>query len=175
MNGVDVGITIIMILSCTVGALRGFVKETISLLSWLVAAWFAITNASAGAQTIIPMVGNEAVALLIALIGIFIAVLMLGAIMNKIISFVIAKVGLGPFDKIIGILFGFIRGVILIVMILYAAILFDFNHTATWESSVLVPFFMKVLHWFQVQGVTTFITSNVSGKAQQLLVTPTAK
>ena len=45
MNGVDVGITVIMILSCTVGVLRGFVKETISLLSWLLAAWMAITNA----------------------------------------------------------------------------------------------------------------------------------
>ena len=175
MNGVDVGITVIMILSCTVGVLRGFVKETISLLSWLLAAWIAITYANVGAQSLTPVVSNEAVALLLALIGIFIGVLIFGAIMNKIISFVISKVGLGPFDKIIGILFGFVRGVILVVMLIYVAILFDFDHSTTWKASVLVPFFMQVLHWFQVKGVATFITSNVSGKAQQLLVAPTPK
>ncbi len=46
LSWIDIGIAIILLISVGVAMFRGFVKEAISLASWVVAIWLAMTFSS---------------------------------------------------------------------------------------------------------------------------------
>ena len=152
MNSIDILISSITVLSCLISLMRGFTKEVISLVAWVVAGICAVYYAAPLALTynILP---NKMVATMVSFIVIFLLVLLIGHILNKTITLCIQKVGLGPFDKTTGIVFGFVRSVVIIIIAIYFAQMTTIEASAVWKSSQLLPYFIAVKNMAAQQSI----------------------
>jgi membrane protein required for colicin V production len=141
MTVVDIVIIVVISLSALFSVLRGFVKEAISLASWVVAIWLAVTFAPRLAELLPPSIESEAVRQAIGFGVIFILTLMVGAIVNKLTSQVVKKTGLSTADRLFGIAFGIARGGLIIVIFVVIGGMTPLTDTDWWQSSVLLQWF----------------------------------
>ena len=115
----DWGIVFLLTVSTLVSIWRGFSREAISLLGWIIS--FVIANLYAGTAAISleSAIDNAMARLLASWLLIFITVLLITAFFSKMFSKVVFAVGLGFLDRLLGIVFGFARGVIIAVVLVF--------------------------------------------------------
>jgi hypothetical protein len=109
MSGADYLFAIILLTSCVLGAVRGFIREAISLLTWLVGLWIAwhyahLVDPWLGGALAEPGVREwtgRAAVLLVVLVG--------AAIGNITVYFLRAHPGTRATDRLLGALFGLMR------------------------------------------------------------------
>ena len=115
----DWGIVFLLTVSTLVSIWRGFSREAISLLGWVFS--FVIANLYAGTAAISleSVIDNAMARLLASWLLIFVVVLLTTAFFSKVFSKVVFAVGLGFLDRLLGIVFGFARGVIIAVVLVF--------------------------------------------------------
>ncbi|MCL5261342.1 MAG: CvpA family protein [Gammaproteobacteria bacterium] len=147
LNLVDYLIILVLLLSTLVSILRGFVKELISLLTWIIGFWVAYKFSDQGANFLKEYISNPSLRMIISFSTIFIVIVIFGAIINFLISMILVKTGLSGTDRALGVLFGFARGVLLIGMILLLISTTAFIEEGWWKKSVLIPHLQVVVNW----------------------------
>ncbi|WP_040977233.1 CvpA family protein [Necropsobacter massiliensis] len=163
-NYIDLIIIGIIIFSVIVSLLRGFVREVMSLASWVVAFLVAnhfypyLANYLTQIESVYLRNGTA--------IGIlFIVTLIVGAIVNYIISQLVDKTGLSGTDRVLGACFGFLRGVLIVAALLFFVDTFtNFSQTEVWKSSKLIPHFGFIVEWFfqQLQANSSLLNSTLT-------------
>lgn len=151
LSWIDLGIAVILLISIAIAIFRGFVKEAISLASWIIAIWLAVTFSNQVAL-FLPASIDEATFNLgangletsklrvgIAFILIIIGTLIAGALLNYILSHVTQSRALRGIDRVLGAFFGVIRGAALVVIVILLASLTTFPRSDIWETSQLLP------------------------------------
>lgn len=119
MNWIDLTILTILGLSTLLSVKRGFVKEALSLLAW-VAAFFVSTAFSARLSAqLVELISSEPLRYACAYVILFAATLMLGSLVNLLLSQVIKVTGLSGADRVLGTVFGFTRGLVVILVVLF--------------------------------------------------------
>lgn len=158
MVWIDFVILGIIALSAVVSLVRGFVKEAMSLATWLAAFFVASTfyaDLSALLDISDPIIRNAtAIAIL------FVLTLILGALINYIVSQLVDKTGLSGTDRVLGVCFGAMRGVLIVAALLFFIdSMTGFNQSLWWQQSVLIPEFEVVIQWFfsLVQNSSSFL------------------
>lgn len=115
---VDLAIIGVIALSVITGLIRGFVKELVALCVWVMAIWVAFHYS----QNIDPLlekyIQDKTIRTIAAFILVLIATLIVGAIVNAILGYVLKKTGLSGTDRLLGMGFGFVRGVFIVALIL---------------------------------------------------------
>ena len=156
LSWIDIGIAVILLISIAIAIFRGFVKEAISLASWIIAIWLAVTFSNQVALFLPASIdeatfnlgtdGLEASKLrvVIAFILIIIGTLIAGALLNYILSQITQTSALRGIDRILGAFFGIVRGAALVVIVILIAALTSFPHSDTWKSSQFLPPFELV-------------------------------
>ena len=151
LSWIDIGIIIILLISIAVAIVRGFVKEAVSLISWVAAIWLAITfshqvalflPASIDEATISIDQATTEVSKLrvgIAFVLIIIGTLIAGALLNYILSHFTQNRVIRGVDRLLGGFFGFFRGTAIIVLLILAASYTNFPLSETWKSSQVLP------------------------------------
>ena len=139
--------------------MRGFVKESISLATWLVAGFIALTYYLVLADLLVPYVPSPTLSQAAAFGILFIATLVVGAIINFMVSQLVSKTGLSGTDKALGVVFGAARGILIIAMIVLFAGLTPMPSEPWWKESILVEHFMKVALW-----IKDFMPQDVAGR-----------
>ena len=136
MTWLDYTLIAILLISVIWGALRGVVREIISLGGWVIA--FLAANLLAGplAPHLPEIIAGETLRALAAFVAIFIAALFLTALVGLLLSKMINAVGLGAADKGLGVLFGLARGLILVLVAALLAGLTSAPQQAWWKNSV---------------------------------------
>ena len=94
---------------------RGVVREAVSLVAWVLAIFLAIHLAPGIGQHALHFVGHPHVQYVIAFILVLLVVLIAGMIINFVLKRIITVTGLGFFDRLIGLIFGFLRGGLMVV------------------------------------------------------------
>jgi membrane protein required for colicin V production len=113
MNVLDIIVIVVIALSALLAFARGFVREALSILSWLGAAaatYYGLPYVRPYADRLIgsPMVASAAAA-----IGIFIVSLVAISILTSAIARRVQRSSLSALDRSLGFLFGAARGVVL--------------------------------------------------------------
>ena len=121
MSWLDFLIVGVISLSALISLIRGFVKESISLLSWIAAGIVAFRYFSAMAELLEPYLADPTIRSMAAFAVLFISTLIIGAIINFIMSQLVSKTGLSGTDKALGVVFGGARGVLIVTMVVLLA------------------------------------------------------
>ena len=117
LNIADWFILIVLVASGVIAFARGFTKEFLSLFLWLAAFIVEISLEYLATPKINEFIGNERVSKIISYITVFVIFIFLGGIVIKFISKLIKWSGASGFDRFLGVLFGLIRGLIVLFVI----------------------------------------------------------
>ena len=117
LNLADWFILIVLIASGIISFARGFTKEFLSLFLWIAAFIAAISLEYLATPKINEFIGNEEISKIISYIVVFIIFIFIGGIVIKFISKLIKWSGASGFDRFLGVLFGLIRGLIVLFVI----------------------------------------------------------
>jgi membrane protein required for colicin V production len=122
--------------SMVIGALRGFLHEVLSLLSWVaalvLAQWFA---AAMGAQ--LPIAADNLSMQYLAGFGVvFVLTLMVSGVLISLLKKLLSAVGLRPVDRILGAVFGLARGGLLLTALVLLLSRTPLHDQAAWRQSI---------------------------------------
>lgn len=136
----------IMSLSVLIGIIRGFIKELISLVTWVVAICLSVMYASPLSEhmtfTKIALVKS-----LTAFLLVFIGIVFVGAIINYMIGGLVRKTPFSLPDRILGSIFGVLRGVVFVTILILIAGLTPLPEEEWWKNSYGVSRFQGLAIW----------------------------
>ena len=132
---VDLAFLALLLLSIFVGIVRGFIFELLSLLGW-VAAWFAAQWFAPQVAAWLP-VGTPGSALNLgaAFALTFIAALIAWTLAARLIRLLLHATPLSLPDRLLGALFGALRGVVLLLALAVVVGLTPLARSASWQQS----------------------------------------
>ncbi|OOZ36611.1 CvpA family protein [Solemya velesiana gill symbiont] len=150
MIWIDYAIIGIIGLSALISLIRGFISEALSLAVWVLAFWVAWTFfRELSVQLDLFLFTVPSVRLGAAFAILFIATLMLGALINFLVGQLVEKTGLSGTDRLIGIFFGAARGAVLIAILVLLAGLTPFPNDPWWKESHLIVYFQELAIWLK--------------------------
>jgi len=117
LNLADWFILIVLIASGIISFARGFTKEFLSLFLWLAAFIAAISLEYLATPKIDEFIGNEEISKIISYIAVFVIFIFIGGMIIKFISKLIKWSGASGFDRFLGVVFGLMRGSIVLFVI----------------------------------------------------------
>lgn len=166
MNGLDYVILAVLAISALIGLLRGFVRETVSLLTWIAAFWLAMSYSDALASHLAWMITTPSIRLAAAFIAIFLGVLIVGMIVNFILAGLLKKAGVRTSDRILGGVFGIARGLLVVALVVVLVQLTPLVESPGWRASVLVGYMRPMvghLHHYLPGGPALRVTQASGG------------
>lgn len=161
MVWVDLVILGIIGISAAISLFRGFVKESISLATWVLAGTIAVRYMDVMAGLLEQSIASVTIRMGASFASLFIITLIVGAIVNFIVGQMVEKTGLSGTDKALGVAFGLGRGVLIVVMMLFLAGLTPMPQEPWWKESLLIEHFAAVSIWIR-DFLPTDMASNFS-------------
>jgi membrane protein required for colicin V production len=116
MNGLDLAVVTVIVMSGVFAFARGFVKEALSIVAWVGAAFAALY----GSAYLLPMAGRALpkgpTTEVVAGIVLFLVVLVALSLLTSAVSRRVKQSGLSAVDRSLGLVFGLLRGVVLVCL-----------------------------------------------------------
>ena len=147
----------IIALSVVIGIWRGFLREFISLATWVAAFVIAYVFSAQAAVFLAPYISVPSVRAILAFGGLFLITLFLGGLVNLLVAQVIKHTGLSGTDRLVGLIFGALRGAVLVGLLLMAAKLTPLPEDPWWQRSVTIPYFEPLADWMYDQIPPEFV------------------
>ncbi|MGA9851929.1 MAG: CvpA family protein [Gammaproteobacteria bacterium] len=148
MIWVDYLILVIIVVSALISLLRGFLREIVSLITWVVGFWVALRFARPVGDTF-GFIHNPSVRVIIGFVILFVAILIIGAIINFFIGKVMEKTGASAGDRTLGLIFGLVRGVVIVAVLVIVAGFTTLPQNPWWHQSRLIPYAESVAGWMR--------------------------
>lgn len=145
MNLFDWFLIAILAYSTVMAFLRGIILELFSLGGLIAGILLASWNYNQVAQFLERLITTPATARIVAFLLIAFGVMVLSALLGKALNRTAHAIGLGFFDRLLGAVFGCLRGCLFGVAILMAIAAFR-PHSAWVENSHLSPYFLAGVH-----------------------------
>ncbi|ORF44424.1 CvpA family protein [Gilliamella apicola] len=159
MNWVDITIIGIIAFSASVSIIRGFVREALSLVSWVLA--FSIAGHFYTYITqYLTYFENKMIRIAVAITILFFATLLVCSIVSYVIGQLVQKTGLSGTDRVLGICFGVLRGILVVAALLFLVDTFtSLSKSPYWTESQLIPHFHFIIRWFfdYIQNSSSFL------------------
>lgn len=149
MNWTDYIIIGVLGLSIMVGLWRGLVSEVLSLIIWAAAFWVAWVFGPVLAVRLEHLVRLPSVRIIGAYALCFVAVLICGVLLRFAARRLIDGIGLAGVDRVLGGMFGLVRGVLLVTLVVFLVGFTAFTHDPWWQRSLLLPHFREAAVWME--------------------------
>ncbi|MBQ62271.1 MAG: colicin V production CvpA [Gammaproteobacteria bacterium] len=145
---VDWLIVAILAVSTLISIRRGFVKEALSVVTWTAAIIISRLFASQVSTLLVGAIEMSSLRLGAAYAMLFAGTLIVGGLLNSLVSEVIKMTGLGGTDKFFGMFFGFARGsIVILVVVAGLYYLAPVQEDSWWKESVLLPHVVSTIEW----------------------------
>jgi membrane protein required for colicin V production len=162
-NWFDYCLVAIIFLSLLLGIKRGFLREIISLMTWIAAFFVAIIFASDVTVYLSQYMKSEFLASLTSFLSLFIVTLIVGAIINYIVTRLVQKAGLTVADRLFGAVFGGCRGVMIVLFVVFLLSNTDLQNSTWYQKSQLTYSLQGASSWIQERAIEVAQTVNSDG------------
>lgn len=146
---IDYILIAVLAFSAIISVLRGFVREMMAILSWIVSLWVAWHFYSTLAVLLSGYISKEGLRAPAAFLILFVVTMILGGLVNFLCGQLVDKTGLSGTDRILGLGFGLLRGVLVVGILILVVRFTPLTELPVWKESRLVPAFMPVEKWLQ--------------------------
>jgi membrane protein required for colicin V production len=126
-------------LSVVLSLFRGAVREVMALGSWVGAFLISLHFAPSLATVLPASAGHHWVRLGVAFVGLMLVSLMLFALLTLALARVVRGMGLGPWDRAAGVLFGLVRALVILVGLVLVAGLTPLPREPAWRNALFSP------------------------------------
>ena len=134
-----------VIAACIVlSAMRGVIAEAGSMVAWVVAFFFAKLFAASFADIAFASFQPRLFALALSFISLFVIACLIQKILRSLLTGAVSAVGLGFANRILGGVFGALKGVLIITLLIMLASKTNLPDTEEWRRSYTVPFFVSL-------------------------------
>lgn len=150
LTGVDWVIIVILCVSTLLSLWRGFVREALSLLGWVAAFVIAHLFVDQMAAILSGAISNLTGRYVASYAILFVVTLIAFSVIVRLAGKVVSATGLTILDRLLGTVFGFARGVILILVITYVVQQLVPPENQQWlHQSLLMPHLQLLANWVQ--------------------------
>ncbi|MFN2338087.1 MAG: CvpA family protein [Gammaproteobacteria bacterium] len=160
MIWVDFFILGVILVSGLLSLWRGFVKEALSLITWIAAPVIAILFYEDFAPWFERWVSVPSARIALAFGILLVLVLILGGLVNYLVGQLVSKTGLTGTDRALGIVFGIARGVMVVGVLVLLAGLTQVPQDPWWKESVFLKHFVDLALWMR-SFLPTDIAANI--------------
>lgn len=137
----------IIAVSALVSLKRGFFKEVLSLLTWAAAIFVAWSFGGGLADLLVQYIETPSVRTIVACLLLFIATLLVGGLINRVFAELVHATGLTGTDRVLGMVFGALRGCLLVILVVGLLSLAPLENDQAWQDSQLLPHFLLLADW----------------------------
>ena len=146
ISAVDWILLAVLGLSLLLGMWRGIVQEVLSLAGW-VAAFYVSQMYAPLAAAWLPMEGSSQMLRYAAgFVAVFVAVLVATVLVSWVVKKLVSAVGLGPLDRLLGSLFGLMRGVVILLAVTVFVGMTPMRETDGWKQAQGAQWLQQFLH-----------------------------
>jgi len=152
---VDYLIILTLFFSCLISFLKGFFQEILSIFFWIASIYISINYYSFLSKHFV-CIHNKIVKNFIMCFLLFIAIMILESCSKYILTEFIFQLGCNQTNKMLGLAFGFVKGIMLISTLLFIVNTFtSFSKSHYYRQSILIPYFncliKKILIFIKIQ------------------------
>ena len=158
MIGVDYAILGILLISSFISLMRGFVREALSLVGWILAFWISLTFAAGFSDLLKSTITDPTFRLIVAFVALFVMALVVSATVNFFAARLVQRTGLTRMDRFLGVIFGFLRGAVLVSILVLIAGLTTLPKEPWWGDSFFLFRFEAIAVW-----VSGFLPGSIAG------------
>ena len=149
MIWIDYAIIALICISSIIGLFRGFVKEAFSLLLWVVAIWVGLNFSRELSTFFETIISSPSARIAAAFAVLFFVTLILGSLISYLLGARVEKTGLTGSDRFAGVIFGIVRGMVVVSLVIVMAGLTPLPEDPWWKESTLIPPFQSLAVWLR--------------------------
>jgi membrane protein required for colicin V production len=166
MNSADWFIVGLILVSSVIGILRGFMREAVSLATWMLGLWLAWTFSGAIEPHLGGMLGQPNAKVWVARLIILVVVLLIGTLAGTVVSYIMRHSPFSAADRTLGMFFGLLRGAVLVGVAVIVGELVKLDQESWWDQSRLLPYAEHLGDWIRhlVDDVEVVIEKTVPPK-----------
>jgi membrane protein required for colicin V production len=139
MTAFDYAVLIIIGSSVLVSVVRGFTREALSLLGWVIAFFAANVLSGVVSEWFAPVIKDGSMRVLAAFVAVFVVTLILASLAAMAVSRLLKNAGLGLEDRLLGGFFGFARGMLIVLVLVLVSGLTALPRQPAWSDAMLSP------------------------------------
>ena len=147
MEYADYVVLAIIAISILVGAIRGFVTEAFSLAVWAAAFLVAFQFSGVLAMQLENHIELPSARTSLAFASLFILVLLVGGLVTFLVGKLVEKTGLDGTDRLLGGVFGVVRGLAIVLAVILVAWLTPVPQDPWWQQSKTIQSLMPLAEW----------------------------
>lgn len=149
MIWVDYFLLAIITVSALLSLWRGFVREALSLATWIVALWVAILFFEQLSGWLARWIDTPSISDVVAFTVLFISTVVLGGLVNLLAGQLVDRTGLTATDRALGMVFGIARGVVIVAVLVLLAGLTTLPQDPWWKEALLLHHFQDLALWLR--------------------------
>ncbi len=132
----DYAVLLIIGVSILLSVMRGFLREVMALLAWVVAFWVANLYTASFAPMLPASIPSPELRLLAAFAALFLATLLVMTLMAITVGQLLKAIGIGAWDRALGAVFGFARGMIIVLVLVLLSGLTSLPQHPLWRNAM---------------------------------------
>ena len=151
MSPADLAFGLLILSSLILGIVRGLIREVLSLVSWILAAWLSYQYGLMLGDSFNSVIKNPTLSAVMGSVVVFAGVLIALTLLSSLLNRVFKKAGLSLADRFFGGIFGVARGAAVITVFLIAFRLTAIPEQDWYVRSQFIPYFNPLVNSFSLK------------------------
>ena len=156
MSVLDTTILLFLVFWAVRGFLKGFASEIVSLTTWISSVYLSIQYFHIPAKLINNYILSDEISSILTIITIFIITFIVAAILGFIFSKIINIIGLYNYNKVLGLIFGSLKGFVFLTFLVFLIYQTDLKNYYLIEDSQFMPIIQAFLEKYAQTGNSLF-------------------
>ncbi len=136
MTWFDYGVLMVLVLSVMLSLFHGLIREVVSLIGW-VAAFVLATLFGGLVAKQLPVSLGPMLGALLGFLLLFVGVLVITAFVRYALSVTVRAAGFSTADRALGIVFGLVRGIVIVLVLVMVGGLTPLPQEPFWKNAVM--------------------------------------